>query len=314
VKAEAARSAFAKAADGRAGPFGPAASEARRHWALDFVTLTKPRLNVLVLITTLGGLYLAAPEGVPGPLLLHTLVGTTLVAAGAAALNQAWERATDRLMTRTSGRPLAAGRLRVGDGLVFGTGLSAAGLLELALGANLMAAAVAAATLVSYVLIYTPLKRRTSLATVVGAVPGALPPLIGWSAAGGALGSPPPWSLFLIMFLWQLPHFLAIAWMYREDYARAGLPMLPVVDPQGRITSRQALLWTATLIPISGLPFLLRMSGPLYAFSAIALGLGMMALAFRFVLNRSDGNARALFYGSITYLPLLWLMMVVART
>jgi protoheme IX farnesyltransferase len=281
----------------------------RAHTRLDdLVLLTKIRLNALVVATTAGGYYMAAPSAVDLGALIVTCLGTALVASGAAALNQVDERDLDRLMHRTRVRPVAEGRMSAGEGRAIALIFALTGLGLLWFGST------AGAAIVSYVLIYTPLKRRTSLATVVGAVPGALPPLIGWSAAGGALGSPPPWSLFLIMFLWQLPHFLAIAWMYREDYARAGLPMLPVVDPQGRITSRQALLWTATLIPISGLPFLLRMSGPLYAFSAIALGLGMMALAFRFVLNRSDGNARALFYGSITYLPLLWLMMVVART
>jgi protoheme IX farnesyltransferase len=286
---------------------------ASRSKVADVLVLAKVRVNALVVATTAGGYYMAAETLSLGTLAAGCL-GTALVASGAAAINQVTERDTDRLMERTRHRPVAEGRMSATEGWTIALALSAVGLATLWIATNAAAMIVALATLASYAMVYTPLKRRTSLATVVGAVPGALPPLIGWSAAGGALGSPPPWSLFLIMFLWQLPHFLAIAWMYREDYARAGLPMLPVVDPQGRITSRQALLWTATLIPISGLPFLLRMSGPLYAFSAIALGLGMMALAFRFVLNRSDGNARALFYGSITYLPLLWLMMVVART
>ena len=180
-------------------------------------------------------------------------------------------------------------------------------------GASTGAALVALATLVTYALIYTPLKRRTSLATVVGAVPGALPPLIGWSAAGGSLLGAAPWSLFLLMFLWQLPHFLAIAWMYREDYARAGLPMLPVVDPQGVLTSRQAVLWAATLLPVSELPFLLGMSGPTYAIAALVLGIGQLTLAMRFLVSRTDQHARSLFYGSITYLPLLWIVMAAAR-
>ena len=286
----------------------------RAHTRLDdLVLLTKIRLNALVVATTAGGYYMASPNAVDVGALVTTCVGTALVASGAAALNQVDERDLDRLMHRTRVRPVAEGRMSVAEGRAIALIFTLTGLALLWLGSSTGAAIVALATLVSYVLIYTPLKRRTSLATVVGAVPGALPPLIGWSAAGGSLGSPAAWSLFLIMFLWQLPHFLAIAWMYREDYARAALPMLPVVDPQGRITSRQALLWTATLIPISGLPFLLRLSGPLYAFSAIALGIGMMVLAFRFVLERSDRNARLLFYGSITYLPLLWLMMVVGR-
>jgi protoheme IX farnesyltransferase len=191
--------------------------------------------------------------------------------------------------------------------------LGIAGLVILWLAAPPAAAVVALATLVSYVLIYTPLKRRTSLATVVGAVPGALPPLIGWAAAGGSLSHAAPWALFLLMFLWQLPHFLAIAWLYREDYARAGLPMLPVVDPQGVMTGRQATLWAATLVPISELPFLLGMSSASYGLAALLLGLGLLILAFRFMDDRTNAHARGLFLGSIVYLPLLWIVMGMAR-
>ena len=192
-----------------------------RSRAADFVTLTKPRLNLLVLLTTLGGLYLASPEGVATSLLVHTLLGTALVAGGAAALNQVWERETDRLMRRTSGRPLPQGRLSVNEGTWFGVLLTSIGLIELTFGANSTAAAVASATSASYVLAYTPLKARTSLATLVGAIPGALPPVIGWAAATGDV-SLPALVLFGIVFFWQMPHFLAIAWMYRDDYARAG--------------------------------------------------------------------------------------------
>jgi protoheme IX farnesyltransferase len=199
----------------------------------DFVTLTKPRLNLLVLMTTLGGLYLAAPDGVPLDLLFHTFVGTALVAGGAAALNQVWERKTDRLMRRTAARPLPDGRLGVAEGTWFGVTLSAIGLVELALAVNATAAWVAAVTLISYVLMYTPLKTRTSLATLVGAIPGALPPVIGWTAATGSI-TLPAIVLFGIVFFWQMPHFLALAWMYRVDYARAGIQMLPAVETDGR--------------------------------------------------------------------------------
>jgi protoheme IX farnesyltransferase len=285
---------------------------ARPHWLLDFAALTKPRLNLLVLITTVTGLYLAAPEGVPGALLLHTLLGTTLVAGGAAALNQAWERRTDALMTRTAGRPLPGGRLSLADGVVFGAALSVAGLIELWVGANPQAAGVAAATLVSYVLIYTPLKTRTSLATLVGAVPGALPPMIGWAAATGEL-SLPAWILFGIVFFWQMPHFLAIAWLYRDDYARAGIPLLPVLEPDGRRTGRQALIYCAALWPVSLLPTLVGLAGAPYSIVATVLGFVFIGLTFLFARDRSTASARRLFLYSITYLPILWGMLVVDR-
>ena len=286
----------------------------RAHTKLDdLVVLTKIRLNALVVATTAGGFYMAARNGVDLATLLVTCLGTALVASGAAALNQVDERDIDQLMQRTRARPVAEGRMSAGEGRAIALIFALAGLGILWFGATTSAALLALITFLTYILIYTPLKRRTSLATVAGAVPGALPPIIGWAAAGGTLSNPAPWALFLIMFLWQLPHFLAIAWMYREDYARARLPMLPVVDPNGRMTARQAVLWAATLIPVSELPFLLGLTGPLYAAFAIVLGLAMLALAFKFLLRRTDANARALFYGSITYLPLLWLVMTLAR-
>lgn len=279
----------------------------------DLVLLTKIRLNALVVATTAGGYYMAAPAVVDYPALVVTCLGTALVASGAAAFNQVDERDLDRMMTRTRQRPIADGRMSANEGRAIASIFALAGLIILWFGSTFSAMIVALTTLVSYVLIYTPLKRRSSLSTVVGAVPGALPPVIGWAAAGGSLSNAAPWSLFLLMFLWQLPHFLAIAWMYREDYARANLPMLPVVDRDGRLTGRQAVLWSATLIPISELPFLLNLTGPFYAVSAIILGLGMLALAFRFLMRRTNEDARALFYGSITYLPLLWIVMTLAR-
>jgi protoheme IX farnesyltransferase len=172
---------------------------------------------------------------------------------------------------------------------------------------------VALATLVTYAMVYTPLKRRTSLATVVGAVPGALPPLIGWAAAGGSLAVVAPWTLFLIGFLWQMPHVLAIAWIYREDYARAGMPVLPVIDRLGGLTGRQATLWAATLVPFSELPFLMGLTNAGYAVGALVLGLAQLGTAIRFLGHRSEINARVLFYASITYLPLLWVLMVLGK-
>ena len=283
-----------------------------RSRAADFVALTKPRLNLLVLVTTLGGLYLASPEGVRTSLLVHTLLGTALVAGGAAALNQVWERETDRLMRRTSTRPLPQGRLGVNEGTWFGVLLCSAGLIELTFGANSTAAAVALATAASYVLVYTPLKIRTSLATLVGAVPGALPPVIGWAAATGDI-TLPALVLFGIVFFWQMPHFLAIAWMYRDDYARAGIPLLPVLEPDGRRTGQQALLYAAALWPVSLLPAVVGLAAAPYSIVATILGFIFIGLSALFARERSVASARRLFLFSITYLPLLWGALVADR-
>jgi heme o synthase len=287
----------------------PGASAAR---AADWVTLTKPRLNLLVLITTLAGLYLAEPAGVSASLLFHTLVGSALVAGGAAALNQVLERATDALMRRTRNRPLAAGRLGALEGSTLGALLSLAGLAELAVFTNLTAAAVAAVTLASYVFLYTPLKTRSSLATLIGAVPGALPPVIGWAAATGTI-SGPAMVLFGIVFLWQMPHFLAIAWMYRDDYARAGIPLLPVLEPDGRRTGQQALLYAAALWPVSLLPVITGLAGLPYSVIATVLGFLYIGLSVRFAQERSPATARRLFLFSILYLALLLGALVANR-
>lgn len=278
----------------------------------DLIVLTKLRVNALVVATTAGGFYLGAPADVDLVALAVVCAGTALVAGGAAAQNQVDERVTDRLMARTEQRPVAQGRMRPAAGRALAFGLAAAGLAIIWLGSNLTATAVALVTFVVYTLVYTPLKRRTSLATVVGAVPGALPPLIGW-AASGSLASAGPWSLFLIMFVWQLPHFLAIAWMYRDQYAAAGLPMLPVVDKTGATTGRQASLWAATLLPCSQLPFLFGISNRTYAIGGLVLGMLQLALAVSFAMRRTRANARILFYGSITYLPLLWALMAFGK-
>jgi heme o synthase len=280
--------------------------------AADYAALTKPRLNLLVLVTTLAGVYLASPEGVPLPLLFHTLLGTALVAGGAAALNQVWERETDRIMWRTSTRPLPSGRLGMAEGVLFGVLLSMVGIAELAIAVNTISAAVAALTLASYVLVYTPLKRRSSLSTLVGAVPGALPPVIGWVAVTGSLTLPAV-VLFGIQFFWQMPHFLAIAWMYRDDYARAGVPLLPVTEPNGRRTGQQALLYAAALWPVSLLPAAVGLAGPAYSLLATALGFAFIAHAALFARHRSIVTARRLFLVSITYLPLLWAALVIDR-
>ncbi len=293
-------------------PTSGALSESEPGLLADLVTLTKPRLNLLVLLTTLGGLYLASPDGVPAPLILHTLLGSALVAGGASALNQVIERDTDRLMRRTRARPLAAGRRSVMVGTWFGVLLSAAGLVELAARVNVVAAGLALGTLVSYVAVYTPMKTRSSLSTLVGAVPGALPPVIGWSAATGEV-SLPALVLFGIVFFWQMPHFLAIAWLYRDDYARAGMPLLPVVEPDGLRTGRQALIYAAVLWPVSLMPTIVGLAGAPYAAIAAGLGLMFVGLSAFFARDRTPATARQLFLFSILYLPLLLGALVVDR-
>jgi protoheme IX farnesyltransferase len=239
----------------------------------------------------------------------QAVAGTALVAGGAAVLNQLYERDTDALMRRTRLRPLPDGRVSVADARLFGFILSAAGLLLLALRANWLAAALALATLVIYLMVYTPMKRRTPLSTLVGAVPGALPALIGWTASHGsiAIGGA---TLFAIVFLWQIPHFMAIAWLYRDDYSKAGFPMLPVIEPEGRRAGRQAVVYAAALVPVSLVPTIVGIAGSVYFGSALVLGLVLFVLAARFAITRSEGAARALFFGSITYLPLLWIVMI----
>ena len=215
-------------------------------------------------------------------------------------------------MRRTRRRPIASGRLRPLEGSWFGLALAAVGLGELAGGVNVLSAVVAAFTLGSYVLVYTPLKRRTSLATLVGGVPGALPAVIGWTAATGTL-SPPAFVLFGIVFFWQMPHFLAIAWLYRDDYATAGIPLLPVLEPDGRRTGRQALLYSAALWPVSLMPPLVGLGGATYTLIATALGFTLIALSAQFARDRSTETARRLFLFSITYLPLLLGALVADR-
>jgi protoheme IX farnesyltransferase len=276
--------------------------------AADFLELTKPRLNLLVVATTLAGYYLGA-DGFDAGRLASTVVGTGLVAGGAAAFNEILERDTDGLMRRTRTRPLPGGRMRVSAAVWFAFALSIAGLTLLAMGANRLAAGVAAATLLSYSLVYTPLKAKTPLSTLVGGVPGALPPMIGWAAATGTV-SIEAWVLFAIVFLWQMPHFLAIAWLCREDYARAGLPMLPVVEPDGRSTAHQVVLYASVLVPVSLAPTLVGLAGRLYFGGALLMGLAFLAFGIQFAWHRTNDNARRLFLGSITYLPLLWGLML----
>ena len=279
----------------------------------DYVALTKPRLNALVVFSSAAGYYLGAQLPIDFTVMAHAVIGTTLVAGGAAALNQLAERDTDAMMRRTRLRPLPDGRITPAEARLFGLVLSVAGLGILAGRANLLSALLALATIVVYLVIYTPMKRRTPAATLLGAVPGALPPLIGWAASHGsiALGGA---SLFAIVFLWQIPHFMAIAWLYRDDYGAAGFPMLPVVDPGGARAGRQALVYSILLVPVSLIPAFVGVAGPIYGGVALVLGVAMAALAVRFNRARTDATARALFFASITYLPLLWIVMVLNRS
>jgi len=282
-----------------------------RLWA-DFVALTKPRVNLLVLVTTVIGFHLGNQGGADLALLFHTVVGTLLVASGAAAFNQVLERDVDAKMRRTMSRPLPDRRIDAGDATWFAFGLSAAGVLQLWLGANGLAAGVALTTLLLYAIVYTPMKRVTSLATIVGSVPGALPPVIGWAAANGTLALE-AWVLFAIMFFWQMPHVLALAYMFREDYARGGVRVLPVEEPDGRSTGLQIVNYSAALVPVSLLPTVIGMAGRVYFAAAVVLGLAGVVMAIRFARQRTPAAARQLFYLSLMYLPVLWVLMLANR-
>ncbi len=285
---------------------------AARSRANDFIALAKPRLNFLVVASSVAGYVMAGGDTSNAARLVLTIVGTGLVAGGASAFNQVIEREPDSLMRRTRMRPVPDGRLQPGESLAFAAATSGAGLAILGAGVNLLSAAVALTTLLIYAVVYTPLKRRSSFATVVGAIPGALPPVIGWAAARDSL-SQGAWVLFAILFLWQLPHFLAIAWIYREDYARAGFPMLPVIEPDGRSTGRQATLYCAALLPVSLAPTLIGMTGTGYFVAALILTLLFLGLTLRFARTRTIPDARRLFFGSIIYLPVLWILMIAGR-
>src|SRR6184192_4396481 len=277
-----------------------------------FLELTKPRITQLVVLTAAAGFYLGSGAGVDVRLLLQTLIGVALVAAGTNAFNQWRERDVDARMRRTQGSPLPSGRVTPRAAAAFAAVISVAGVGYLALRVNLLTAGLAALTLASYVLLYTPLKRTTTLNTLIGAVPGALPIVGGWTAAGGALG-PAVAALFWILFLWQLPHFLALAWIYREDYRRGGLAMLSVADADGRHTGRMALLYATALLPVSLLPTLLGVTGALYFFGALALGLAYAAASMAMTLAATDPRAWRVFLVSIAYLPALLTLMVVDK-
>lgn len=279
----------------------------------DYLVLTKVRITALVLVTTAAGFLLASGPVLEVGLLAWTLLGTGLAASGAAALNQYLEREADARMRRTAGRPIPAGRMTPRHGLMVGIGLSAIGVALLAGTVNLLTAVLALATVILYVAVYTPLKRMTPLNTMVGAIPGAIPPVMGWTAVSGELGLPAG-VLFAILFLWQLPHFLAIAWIFRDDYRLGGFPMLPVVDPDGEITGRQVALYCAALVPVSLVPTFLGLTGAVYFFGALALGLAFLGAGLAMAISRGKGAARRVLLASVTYLPLLLALLVVDRT
>lgn len=275
--------------------------------------LFKARLTALVVLTTTLGFYFGARDGLGGLLFWETILATALLASGAAALNQYLEREADALMTRTRNRPLPSGRVSPAAALQVGVALSILGMLWLTFRVNPLTGLLGTITLASYLFVYTPLKRVTTLNTLVGAIPGALPPLMGWTAATGDLGAG-GWALFTILFFWQMPHFMAIAWMYRDDYARGGFRMLPVVDPEGRRTGMTAVRHTVALIAFSLAPVGLGLAGRWYAGVALALGLSFLACAVVFAARLTRESARRLFLASIVYLPVLLSVLVADRT
>ena len=287
----------------------------------DYIELTKPRITWLILMSTGIGYFFGLPaaghwwtflKAIDFLALLHTIIGTGLIASGTAALNQWYEREADSHMRRTRHRPIPSGRVPAGRALAFGIALSAAGFAELWGGVNLLSGLIGLFTLLSYLFLYTPMKRRSWISTTIGAFPGAMPPLIGYAAARGAVTSE-AWILAAILFLWQFPHFYAIAWMYREDYARAGIRMLPVVEPDGKSTARQIILFGLALIPVSLAPSLLGMSGHYYLAGALMLGLLFLYSGVRVALERTIARAREVLVASVFYLPLIYGLMLLDR-
>jgi len=277
-----------------------------------YVELTKPRITFLIVLTSAAGFALASAGSIDYVGMLSALFGIGLLSSGIATLNQYAERDLDGLMRRTAARPLPAGKLAPWEALAFGAGVTIAAEIYLLVFVNPLSALLGLTVIAGYVFAYTPLKTRTSLSTMVGAFPGAVPPLIGWTAARDSI-SIEGWVLFAILFLWQFPHFLAIAWMYREDYSRAGILMLPVVEPDGRVTAQQIVVYTLMLLPVSLLPSLLGMAGRIYLVGAALLGLLFLYSSLRAAFSMSRQHARRLLLASVLYLPLLFILMVLNR-
>ncbi len=288
------------------------ANSSARERVAAFVELTKPRITFLIVLTAAAGFCLASRGSVNYRLLLSSMFGIALLSSGVATINQYMERDLDGLMRRTADRPLPSGKLLPWEALAFGTALIVLAEVYLAVMINPLTATLGLTVIAGYLFGYTVLKTKTSLSTFVGAFPGAVPPLIGWTAARGEI-SLEAWVLFAILFLWQFPHFLAIAWMYREDYARAGILMLPVVEPEGRVTSQQIVLYTVMLLPVSLLPYALGISGKVYLYGAVVLGLLFLISSIRAAFSLSRQEARKLLLASVIYLPLLFILMVLDR-
>ena len=285
---------------------------ARSGFIRDLVELVKARLTLLVLLTTAVGFYLGADSPINFAALLHTVFGTAAAAAGAAALNQWWEYKLDALMHRTRSRPVPARRMRPRDAVILGAALSIFGVIYLAFVCNALSAALAAITIIIYIFAYTPLKRVSTFNTALGAVPGALPPMIGWAAARGTLNAG-AWMLFAILFFWQLPHFFAIAWMYRDDYARAGFQMISSDDRTGERSASQSVFFCMLLFVVAGLPAFLGIATVFYLLAELVLGGVFIAVAMRFLKTRATSDARRLFITSIIYLPLLLGALVLGK-
>ncbi|HXF41954.1 MAG TPA: heme o synthase [Blastocatellia bacterium] len=292
--------------------FGAEARAAGSARITAFVDLTKPRITFLVVLTAAAGFCMGSAPGIDYVALFNMAVGIALLSSGIATLNQYIERDLDRLMRRTESRPLPSGKLAPVEAAMFGIVLSVVATAYLAVFINPLSAVLGVATLASYLFVYTPLKTKTTLSTVLGAFPGAMPPFIGWVAARGRI-TVDAWVLFAILFLWQFPHFLAIAWMYRDDYARAGVKMLPVVEPEGRVTGQQIIIYTLLLIPVSLLPVATGLAGSVYLVGASVLGLGFLYYSARAALVRTTWQARQLLLASVLYLPVLFGLMVLNR-
>ncbi|HUP65026.1 MAG TPA: heme o synthase [Thermoanaerobaculia bacterium] len=277
--------------------------------ASDYLELSKARIVLMVLVTTAAGYLVAASSLDPG-MLFHLLAGTALVAGGTNALNQWWERGLDGRMARTRNRPLPSGRMTSRVALAFSVGISVAGIAYLAILVNPLASLLSFATLASYLFVYTPMKTRSTLCTLVGAAPGAVPPMIGYAAATGVIDAR-SWSLFALMFAWQLPHFLALSWIYREDYARGGFRMLSVEDESGAAVGRQAVAWSLALLVASTVPVWLGLAGLAYALAAGVAGFALLGSAARFAFRMSAGTARTLFMGSNVYLIVVMVALVI---
>ena len=288
-------------------------SETRRRVGSDFAELVKARLTLLVLLTTAVGFYLGAVGSINYVALFHAVFGTALAAAGAGALNQWWERRLDALMQRTRTRPIPAGRMLPWDALIVGSLLAVAGVSYLTIASNWLSAALAALTIAIYIFGYTPLKRISTANTLVGAIPGALPPMIGWAAANGRL-DPGAWSLFAILFFWQLPHFFAIAWMYREDYARAGFQMVSRGDETGTRSASQSVFFCIVLLLVGGIPAFLGVVSSMYLPVELVLNGLFIFAAMRFLRTQAAADARKLFLTSIVYLPLLLVALVLTKS